>query len=101
MKRLVVLFLALGALVAAPPANANDQAYLDELTRLGLPPKSPDGAINAANVTCAGLDTGISFFEAVYHTGIGGNLTTQQAGDVVSTVIRFKCPQYLGLIPPQ
>jgi hypothetical protein len=94
IRLLAASALAACALLTAQTASASpeDDAFLDALDALGIPVPSPDVAIEAANLACNPLTSGLARGLIAQQVSDQTGLDINQADALVGVGITTYCP---------
>jgi hypothetical protein len=99
MKRsILAVLLCATALMAAAPANADDETYLETLEAIGIAVDDPSSAIAMGKSVCAGLDQGAGVESTADEVSSSGGLSTEEGALVVGVSIAAYCDHHKGLI---
>jgi hypothetical protein len=98
IRLLAASALAAGALLTAQTASASpeDDALLDALNALGIPVPSREVAIEAANLACNPVTSGLARGLIAQQVSDQTGLDVGQANTLVDTVITVYCPWRSG-----
>ena len=97
-RSILAVLLCATALVAAAPANADDDAYLETLEAIGIPVDDPASAIAMGKSVCAGLDQNADVAGVADEVSSTRGLSAEQGALVVGVSIAAYCDQHKGLL---
>jgi hypothetical protein len=99
MKRsILAALLCATALMAAAPANADDETYLETLGAIGIAVDDPASAIAMGKTVCAGLDQGAGVESTADEVSSSRGLSTEEGALVVGISIAAYCDHHKSLI---
>lgn len=99
MKRsILAVLLCATALIAAAPANADDETYLETLEAIGITVDDPASAVAMGKSVCARLDQGADVASTADEVSRARGLSTEEGGLIVGVSIAAYCDNHKGLI---